>query len=98
MSNIETRPRSPYSLGKTEKSKTTVNRKHLKKRSDNKQSDAFKSFLDINITEENTKQAMDDTEKIIRDLHLAALNQYPDEGLFRDPLIGILSSHSSDNV
>lgn len=84
--------------GKTDRNRTTINPKHLKKRSDNKQSDAFKSFLDINITEGNTEKAMIDTERIITDLHSAALNNYPHEGLFQDPLMGILIYHSSDNI
>jgi|GEM_PF-1019053 len=84
--------------GKIQKNITHVHRKHLKKRSDNKLPDAAKTFLEKNINYETTKKALVDTEKVIRDLHLAALGHYPDEGLFQDPFMGISESQFVDDV
>jgi hypothetical protein len=78
--------------GKIKKSSTCVPLKQLKQRTDNKLPSAAKTFLDRDITEETTKKALEDVERIIKDLHLAALDNYSNKGLFQDPFMGILSS------
>ena len=78
--------------GKTDKNKVYVEQKHVRQRADNKLPYAMKSFLEKHITREGRNKAILDIERIIRDLHLAALNNFPHQELSQDPLIGLLSS------
>jgi hypothetical protein len=78
--------------GKPEKIKTRV------KYSEGKFPDYVKSYLGKNISEKEANRALEDTEKVINELHMAAKAKFPSKNLSQQPLNGSLGFQISEAI
>lgn len=78
--------------GKPEKFKAKV--KYL----ENKFPDYVESYIEKNISERKANRALEDTEQVINELHMAAKAKFPNSNLSQQPLNGSLGFQISEAI